>query len=522
MPKIRFGSFSYGHLVLIFAAAKLLVHGFTAENYELHRDALLYLAQGEHPDAGYWSVPPLTALLGRLFRFLFGDSTLAVRLLPATAGAVSMLIIGDAVRRLGGKIPAGILAMSAFLLSGAYLRTNSLYQPVALDQMFWLLVLYLYLRLLLSRDPRWWIVLSLALGAGLLTKYSIAILGLGILLATLAGPQRWLLFRREVVFALILGLIIVSPNIWWQYRHNWVVFHHLELLQRHHLVHVSLGGFILGIVLMNINTLVLWITGLAAGLFREDMRPVRPLAITVVIVLLLMAALQAKSYYTLGLYTILFAFGAVAFESWLWPRRKAWFAALWLLMPLILYPLLPLTLPVLKFDRLAAYCDKLKEAGLDAPMRWEDGRVYDIPQDFADMCGWRELASIVERTWQELSPAQQARTAIYAENYGQAGAIAFYGKKAGLPWPVCFHESFLFWSPDSLNGVEHLIYINDDTTDVATLFREVVLAGRVSDPWFRERNLPVWLCSGAVDSTHTFYRDKVAPLKQQFIRHYRP
>jgi 4-amino-4-deoxy-L-arabinose transferase-like glycosyltransferase len=179
MPQIRFGSFSYWHLVLIFAAAKLLVHGFTAENYELHRDALLYLAQGEHPDAGYWSVPPLTALLGRLFRFLFGDSTLAVRLLPATAGAVSMLIIGDAVRRLGGKIPAGILAMSAFLLSGAYLRTNSLYQPVALDQMFWLLVLYLYLRLLLSRDPRWWIVLSLALGAGLLTKYSIAILGLG-------------------------------------------------------------------------------------------------------------------------------------------------------------------------------------------------------------------------------------------------------------------------------------------------------------------------------------------------------
>lgn len=513
-------SFSYWHLVLLFTAAKLLIHLFTAENYELHRDALLYIAQGEHPDFGYWSTPPLTALLGRLFRMVFGESTLAVRLLPALAGAASMMIVGDAVRRLGGKKPAGFMAMSAYLLSVAYLRTNSLFQPVALDQMFWLLSLYLYLRLLLSRDPRWWLPLAAALGAGFLTKYSIVLLGAGLFLATLAGPQRRLLFSREALYALLIGLLLISPNIWWQYRHNWVVFHHMELLRRYHLVHVSIGGFFLGILLMNFNTTIIWSAGLIAAVARQDFRPVRPLVTAVIIVLVLMAYLQAKAYYTLGLFTILFALGGVILERWFWQSRKTVFFALWLLMPLILYPLLPLALPVYRFDRLKSYCDKLIKAGMDAPMRWEDGKVYPIPQDYADMTGWKELTDIVVRTWREMPPEKQNRTAIYAENYGQAGAIAFYGKNNGLPEPICFNESFLFWAPDHLDGVEHLIYINNDTTDISNLFDEVVLSGRVTDPWFRERDLPVWLCSGPIDSEQNFYREKVASLKRRFIRNY--
>jgi hypothetical protein len=324
-----------------------------------------------------------------------------------------------------------------------------------------------------------------------------------------------------VLIALVTGLVIISPNVWWQYQHNWVVLYHMALLKKYQLVHVSIPGFFLAVILMNLNAFIVWLAGLGFLLFHKDFRRYRSLGIAWVIAMGIILFLHGKAYYTLGLYTILFAFGAVEFEMYFWNRYRWLFYANLIAIPLILLPVLPLALPVLSFKNLKSYCDKLKAIGLDAPMEWENGKVYDIPQDYADMTGWKELAEIVIKTYNSLDKNQQQHTVIYAENYGQAGAIHFYGKKKGLPDPVSFNGSFIFWAPDSLAGLKYLIYVNDETKDVERLFNNVVKKGAVQDPYFREGRLPVFLCSDPKDPSNRFYRNIVEPIKKQFIRNYR-
>lgn len=516
--KYRIDSFWW--IVIIAAVVKLVIHMAVAGNYELHRDALLYLAQSDHLDWGYWSVPPFTAFLTRIFRTLFGDSLYAIRLLPALTGVVSIFIIGDGVRLLGGRKPALILALMSFLFSVAYLRSNSLLQPVSNDELFWLLAFYVLLRLFKTQDTRYWLLLAAVFGLGFLNKYLIAFLALSLVIAILLSGSRKLLWSPHVIYALLIGLILIAPNIIWQYRHNWVVLYHMELLRKYQLVKVSASGFLAGILLMNVSSLGVWIAGLAALVFGKDFKNYRVIGLTVLIVILLIAILQGKPYYTLGVFTVLFVFGGCAIEKSFMRNRKWAFYPNLILIPLILLPALPLGLPVLKFDRLNSYCDGMKKIGLVEPLKWEDRVVHDVPQDFADMTGWKELAGIVIRTYKSLDPEQQGKTAIYAENYGKAGAIHFYGMKEGLPEPICFEESFLFWSPDTLRNIDFLIYVNDDTSAVVKLFRKVIKTGEVNDPYFREGHQPVWLCSEPIDKFGQFYIDVVRPIKKRFIRNY--
>jgi hypothetical protein len=521
MNPIKFKIDSFWLMVILAAIIKLAIHMVVAGNYELHRDALLYISQSDHLAWGYWSVPPLTAFLTRIFREIFGNSFYAIRLLPALTGVITIFIIGDSVRILGGKKPALIIALLSFVCSTAYLRSNALLQPVSLDQMFWLLGFYFILRLTVTGDTRNWIWLGISIGFGFLTKYSIVFLVAAIFVAFLITPQRKLLWSRNLVYGILAGLVIISPNIYWQYQHNWVVLYHMELLRKYHLVNVGYVEFLLGLILMNLPGVVTWMTGLGVTFLNRDFRRLHVIGLTWVAALVIILWLHGKAYYTLGMFTILFAIGGVALEKFLWDKRRWVYVLNIIYIPLILYPVIPIALPVFKMEKLRKYCDGLKEIGIYSPVRWEDGKIYDIPQDYSDMTGWKELESIVARTYNSLDEQQKKITLLYAENYGQAGAIHFYGRKDGLPEPVSFHESFIFWAPDSIPGKDYLIYVNDDTTDIVKYFRKVIKTGEVNDPYFREGHLPVWLCSDPYDPKHKFYVDVVKPLKQMFIRGYR-
>jgi len=158
-------------------------------------------------------------------------------------------------------------------------------------------------------------------------------------------------------------------------------------------------------------------------------------------------------------------------------------------------PVLPISLPVLPIPTLVQYCHVLADNGLETVVRWEDGIRHELPQDFADMLGWQELADIVGRTYQGLSPAERDRCMIYAGNYGQAGSISYLGQSYGLPEVVSLHGSFYYWSPDTIQS-EILIYVDDDPARIKTFFKEVTLIGKIETRYARERGLPVFLCKG--------------------------
>jgi hypothetical protein len=516
MSKIKFSP--EWMIIIALALFKLALHFLTNANYELHRDVYLYLALADHPDWGYISVPPFTPMLGKLAMILLGGSAFAIGFFPALVGAASVIVIALIVKELGGKTWAIALASLAFILSPSFLRSNTFLMPVPFDQFAWLLSGYFIVKLVQTQNTKYWIHLGILWGWAFLNKYAIVFFALAFLLALLFTPDRKLIRSKHFVFGILLGFVIILPNLIWQHMHNWPVVGHMEELQRTQLANVRLADFLLLQILMNLHAVFIWILGLVSFLLLPEGKKFRVLGLTYLFMLFILMLLSGKAYYTLGAYSILFAAGGVAIENYFSQRLRFLKPAMLAAMVLIFLPVLPYSLPVLPFDKMAAYAESSQKFGLSGALMWEDGRIHQLPQDYADMTGWRELAEIVIRTYQDLSEAEKADCAIYAENYGQAGAIKYYGKRYGLPEPVSFNETFVFWAPDSVKAGT-LIYVNDELgEDIQYFFGEIKLAGQVDNRYFRENGLQVYLCKNSRDGFQDFYRDKVAALKNRYRR----
>ena len=223
----------------------------------------------------------------------------------------------------------------------------------------------------------------------------------------------------------------------------------------------------------------------------------------------LFVAGSGKGYYTLGLYPMLFAVGGYAIEKYAsFGVRIA--IVLWLVVTSL--PLMPLALPLLNHEEMIIYGQKVKSIVGDSFLKWEDGKEHPLPQDYADMTGWRELADIVDRAYWSLSEEERKTCVIYCENYGQAGAVLHYARQ-GTPSPISFSDSFLQWAPDSLN-IKTFIYINDETDDIKKLFDEVVEFDRLKNPYARETGMPVYICRKPTKFS-LFYNEKVRALKAE-------
>jgi hypothetical protein len=286
-------------------------------------------------------------------------------------------------------------------------------------------------------------------------------------------------------------------------------------LQKTQLVNVSISNFVLMQFLMNLPGLLIWLTGLAFFLFFKEGQSLRVLGYTYLAVIFIFILFRGKHYYTLGIYPVLFAAGGVLLER-LFATHRRWIRpAILALMIVVALPVIPYSLPILPHERMLVYAEKSKNFGLENALRWEDGRIHPLPQDYADMIGWEELANVVIKTYHSLSDAEKGRCVIYAENYGQAGAIKYYGKKHGLPEPASFNETFLFWAPDSVDFTT-LIYVNDEVDEISYFFGEVQKAGEITNPFARETGLPVYLCRHPRSDFFEFYREKVRELKNGF------
>ncbi len=513
---MRKSNSEFWYLVLFFVLVKTSIHLLTNTNYELHRDAFLYIAQGDHLSWGFLSVPPLTAFLGKIVRLVFGDSVFAVRLFPTIIGGASVVFINLIVREMGGRKLAQILASIAFIFSPAFLRSNLLFQPVSLNQFLWLTAFYLIIRLLRTQDPRYWLLLAINFGLGFLTKYSIVFLAMGFFTALLILPNRRLILSRYFIYGLIIGILIVLPNLIWQYQNSWPVVYHMDMLRQYHLVNVQLSDFLIAQLIMNLPVTFFWLTGLFFLLFHPAFREYKIVGIIYVLVILLLIFTRGKSYYTIGLYGALFAAGGVVFEQHI--KWKSLVYVNILFMVLITSLMLPFSLPVLGHEKMLSFCQRTIDRGIDMPMRWEDGEVHDLPQDYADMIGWEELGMNVIKVYESLSPADQKRCYIYGENYGEAGAIRYYGIKRGLPEPISFHGSFIFWSPENVDDMEYLIYVNDEIGELTPYFKEIIKYDGITNPYSRESGLPVWLCKHPNDDFRLLYEQRLQEELDRFMK----
>ena len=250
---------------------KLLIHFFTGSNYELHRDEMLYFSMGSHLSWGFASTPPLMGFLSFLVKHIFGYQEFFVKLFPALAGASIMVLIALFIREIGGRGFAVLTGCLAYLVSIAMLRTSSLFMPVIFELFFWMLFLFLVLKLIQRQNPAYWVAIGISFGFAFLNKYSVVFLGFATFVAILASEHRKLIWSKYLLYGILAGLLVMLPNILWQISHKFPVLTHMGELYRTQLVHVSMKTFLLEQIMMNFTSILIWLTGLVVLLtFRAE------------------------------------------------------------------------------------------------------------------------------------------------------------------------------------------------------------------------------------------------------------
>lgn len=492
----------------------VLQHG----DYQLHRDSYLYLDYAHHMDWGYMEVPPRLSVFSWL-ALQSGNSFFWVQIWPALFGALTFLLCGDIVLRQGGGRYALVLLFIA-LIFGAFLRVFFLFQPGFLEIFCWTAISWSLIRYEQSKQIQWLYAFGIACGLGMLSKYTTAFFLCGLLGGLVLTWKKTLLTQKHFYVAGLIGLCMFLPNLWWQFSHNFPIIHHMKELRETQLVYMDAPGFVIGQFMMNLVVAFIWIAGLLGLLFSEKLKPFRWIGIGFFIAIGLLIAGSAKDYYALGLYPILFAFGAVQIDGFL-RKRSMVLKIAFIAIPVVPGSfILPLGLPTFTPEKLANYYEKtgFREA---LGFTWEDQQNHPLPQDFADMIGWRETAIMAAKNYKKLPDSVKNETIIFCRGYFTAGALNFYGKALGLPTAYSDNGSYLLWLPNQFS-FKHLMLLghkNPDSDDIVfNYFEKRKVLDSLSLPLFRETGIKVFFFENGSDSMRYYANEGIRMERAQFNR----
>lgn len=482
----------------LIAAAKLLLQLLAVNEYGYFRDELYYLASTEHLAWGYVDHPPLSIALLALVRAVFGDSLLALRIVPALAGVATVFLTGLLARRLGGGTFAQALAALCALLAPQFLGTNHFYSMNSLDLLLWTVAVWFLLDALDTTRPRAWIALGLTLGLALLNKVSAMWLGGGIAVSLLLTPYRRVLLTPWPALAALLAVLVFLPHVLWQFREGWPTLEFMRNAAEIKMTATPPIEFLREQVLtMNPGSAPVWITGLLAGLLGLHGPRGRVLAwIYVVVLVLLLVAGRSRASYLAVAYPMLFALGGCSVERVASRARLGWLRPATAVLVIVSgLPLVPLALPLLPVETYVRYQEALGlEPGTDE--RQEMGA---LPQHYADMFGWEEMVALAARAYGRLTPEEQSRCRVFGQNYGESGAIDVLGRTLGLPRALSGHNSYWLWGRDDPDTTwDVLIIIGGDRADNAEFFESLEVVGQTRNPWSMpyERGLDVSIGRG--------------------------
>lgn len=489
--------------VFLIAPAYFTLHLATSTRYGYFRDALYYLACSEHLSFGYVDQPPLIALLGWFARHTLGTSLPALLFWPALAGAARIVLTAAFARELGARRFGVTLAAALAATPGVWWVIDHQFAMNAFETLLWTGCAYVILRLIKTQNPRWWLAFGLIAGIGLENKYSIAIFAFALLIGVLLTSQRRLLFTPWILAGGGIAVLIFLPNLIWNIKNDWPfleLMHNVRATGKD--VILPPGKYLLQqILMMSPVSLPFWLGGLGYYFFSREAKAYRALGWAFVITIAFFLLSHGKDYYSAPAYVMLLAAGAVAAERLLMNPRFAARPTLravlkpacfvWLLAGVL--PLLPLVLPVLPIEAFVRYQSRLP---FEVPPAERSFIGAALPQYYADEFPWSGMVAAVARVYQSLTPDEQAKTAIYCSNYGQAAAIDFFGKQYGLPKAISGHQNYFLWGPRNYTG-EIVILVGEGEDDAKDDFDSVTVATTNENQYaFRYETQPILLCRG--------------------------
>jgi len=465
----RITSSDTGVLVL-FGLGVVLLHIATNGRYGFHRDELQTFNNARQLAWGYVEYPPLIAFLGRLELEIFGISLRGFRFFPALAQGLVLVLAGLAARELGGKREAQLVAALAVGIGGNSLFQGSFLSYTSIDYLWWTVVAYFVIRLLKSDDPRWWVAIGASIGLGMMTKYSMSFLALGVVGGVLLTPARRYLRSPWLWCGVAVTLLVMLPNIVWQIQHHFVT---LEFLRSIHARDIRWGRtdhFVLNQLWRCANPVTVPL--LCAGLWYlfavPEGKRYRMLGWMYVVPLVALLVAKGRDYYLAPAYPVLLAAGAVWGEHWLGSLSPPW-----------VITVRQTTWQTLAWAGLAA-------AALTLPVAPPNSAWWRLAEgthgNFNYQFGWPDLVETVASIRRSLPVQERARLGILAGDDGEAGAVNLYGPSYGLPRAISgMNSNWLRGYGDP--PPETVIAVGMDRDFIYRNFESCKLADHLTNPY---------------------------------------
>jgi 4-amino-4-deoxy-L-arabinose transferase-like glycosyltransferase len=443
------------------AAAVFVFHIATASIYSYHRDEFYYLAQGRRLAWGYVDNPPLTPFLYRIDSALFGTSRLALAVMPALLHAGLVVVTALVARELGGNGRAAFLAALGAAIAPVFVTTGHFLGTVTPETLLGAATALFVVRVIRTDDPRWWLVVGIMVGLGMLDHWTIALFVIGLGVGLLVTPQRTLLWSPWTAAGALVALLIVLPNLVWQAQHDWVQLTFAKHLRDYG---VSLRALPVQFVILGAASVLLALPGLL-WLMRDDAaRPYRALAIAFFLTLVLVIATGGKEYYTAAALPMLLAAGGVHYQhaSWALPVALVGIGVLFL----------PFSTPLLPLSTAES--------------------VRSFNPEIAEMVGWSHVVDVVRPI-----AAAHPGAPIITSNYSEAGAIELLGKPNGMPQPYSGALTYWYWGRP--HGVSDEVIVLGLDDHVKRWFADVQPVATIHTPHGvhnKEDGTTVWLARG--------------------------
>ena len=479
-------------IVILLALAKVAIQFATAGRYGIFSDELYNLACARHLAAGYVDQPPLIALLVWASVHLFGSSLFGLRALPAVAGGLLVWVTAQIARELGGGKFAQGLAAFAIIPVPIYLMLNHWATMNAFEPLLWMTVVWLAARMVRTQNLRLWAPIGLICGIGMENKYTMLLPIAGLAVSLLLTPQRKVLKSWWLVSGFALGALAFLPNL------IWLIENHFPFLEFEHnargnamqIMRAPLAFMADQMMIMNPLLAPLWLGGLAWLMFAKAARPVQFLGWFFLTIFMALLIMRAKNYYVAPAYPVLFAAGAVAFEAWSASRQWTRGAYAGSVLAAGLF-LAPFVLPVLPVKDFIAYQHVF---GDFRPVIFERSAPGPLPLQFAAEFGWEQMVAETAKVFHSLPAAEQKTTAIFANDYSEAGAIDLFGPKYGLPPAISNDVTYWLWGPRDYSG-KTVIVLGSDGAGDRRHFRQVITAARAQTPFSRtDEQFDIFLC----------------------------
>jgi Dolichyl-phosphate-mannose-protein mannosyltransferase len=476
------------------ALIKIAIHVLGVTRYGFFRDELYYIACGRHLAWGYIDQPPLVALSAWLSHRLFGDSLAGYRIFPILAGAATVFFTGLLARELGGGRFAQFLSATAVLFAPLILALDSFLSMNAYEPLLWTLCTLLAVRILKGASPKLWLAFGAVAGIGLENKHTMLVFGFGNVAGLLLSGQIQLFRSKWIWLGGLLALALFLPNLLWEAHNGWAQIVVVRNAQEFKNTPLGPLDFLFQQVLfVQPLALPLWLGGLAWLFFGGEGKRFQFLAWAYLIVLAIFMGLGGKSYYPISAYPMLLAAGGVAFERFVAPRGLRWlqFAYLAVLIAGGIATV-PFGVPVLPVQTFLKYSHAFPYAH---SVKTERDATTTLPQIYADMLGWEQIATTVSHVYQSLPEAERPGCSILGGNYGEAGAIDMLGPPLGLPAAISGHNNYYLWGPRNYTG-SCVILFGEHSDELKNLFGDVTLAATISNPLGMpsEQQVNVYIC----------------------------